>query len=116
MQTATTPVHKGVLNHIQERIIIAACAHFDVSELQLLTETDYHYVYIRQLCFYLVSENTVLNPRFIGCRFNRSRNAVKYGIEIIDSRVCIAKTKNIYGQTLGDLNKIAELAAISCVK
>lgn len=108
MTFATTQVRKGVLNQIQESVILAACVHFDISEQQLLSGTTYDFVYARQLCFFLIKQNTILNPKFIGHRFNLGRFTVAYGIEKIDA------TKNIYTQTLSDLKKIGQLASISC--
>ena len=92
---------------VQERVIKAACEHFEISEENLLKDTQYNVAYMRHLCYYLIKKNTNFSQRFIGFRFKQSRGPVRYGIELIDA------TKNIYSPTLADLTKIAEKAGIS---
>lgn len=94
-------------NPVQEKIIKAACNHFEISEPELLSITAYNVAYMRHICFYLIKCNTMLSKSAIGFRFNKTKSPVEHGIDIISC------TKSKYVQTLGDIKKIAEKAGIS---
>ncbi|MGZ5302522.1 MAG: helix-turn-helix domain-containing protein [Bacteroidia bacterium] len=97
------------VNHIspvQEAIIKAACAYFEITEDILLSGTTHNICYMRWCCFYLIKKNTFLSVKFIGNRFKKQRPAGSNGIDTIESR------KPIYMQTVCDLRTIAEKAGI----
>lgn len=86
-----------------ECVISAACQYFKVDRQQLIRE--YRMASARHLCYYIIFNSTTgVYDYDIGNYFNRKRTAVQYGIGLISSH------KNIYRQTLGNLNSIIEIA------
>lgn len=96
-------MEKVVISKVQEAIVTAACAHFEVTEDILINDTTFNVAYMRWCVFYLVKKNTFLTERFIGYRLKRKICAVRNGIETIEAR-------KIYRKTVEDLKKIAESA------
>lgn len=86
-----------------ECVISAACQYFDANRQQLIGE--YRMANARHLCYYIIATSTIgIYDYHIGSFFNKGRTAVQYGIGLISSH------KNIYRQTLGNLNGIIEIA------
>ncbi|MDI3319981.1 hypothetical protein [Pinibacter soli] len=86
-----------------ECVIKAACRHFEISEQQLIGENKL--ANIRHLCFYIIYNGTHgVYDYAIGQFFKKKRTAVQYGIDLIEHQ------KNIYRQTLGNLNSITAIA------
>jgi len=91
-------------NEMIEAIIKAVSQYYGISETLLFTGTSRDITRPRQICFWLIRENTSLSSYIIGFRFQKTRNPVDYGISVIDSE------KDIYRQTLVDLRNIAAKA------
>lgn len=82
----------------------AACLHFEITEDILLGDTSTDVANIRFICYWILANNSALKDYKIGHAFGKSRMAVNYGVGIIDIH------KKIYGQTLGNMRKVAAIA------
>jgi hypothetical protein len=85
-----------------ECVIQAACVYYGVGKAELMHDTSM--VKTRHLCFFAISRSTNLKDYVIGTFFGKKRTAIKYGIDTIDVH------KEIYRQTLDDLNNIIHIA------
>lgn len=84
-------------------VMSAACQYYNVSRELLINE--YRMANARHLCYFIIMSGTSgLYDYEIGVLFNRKRTAVQYGIGQISAH------KEIYRQTLGDLNSIIQIA------
>lgn len=92
---------------VQEKIITAVCAYFQITEDDLKQGSSFTVVRMRWLSWYLTKKNTFLSAAEIGKRMGYSRNAVDNGVENI---IC---QKKIYVQTVCNLKEIAQKAGIS---
>lgn len=82
----------------------AACLHFDISEDDLTNDQKPQMANIRFLCYWIIMRNTSLKDYMVSSAFNRTRHSVSYGVGLIDTH------REIYGQTLGNLRSIAQIA------
>lgn len=89
---------------IIETVIQAACNFYEISREELLTRQQTEVSQIRFICFYIISRNTSCKDHAIGSMFMRKRDAVRYGIDVVDTH------KKIYPQTLRNLNTVIDIA------
>jgi hypothetical protein len=105
----SNPSLKPVIYNPSDRELIAvvkkaACQHFEITESQLVNDSNPAVANIRFLCMWLIVENTGLKDYMIASIFNKSRSTVIYGIGVVDIH------KKIYRQTIDNLQTVAKIA------
>lgn len=87
-----TPHEREIIVAIKQ----AVCKVYEITEKDLLTNVSFSIECLRFYCFCLLMRNTCIKDYAIAEAFGKSRNAVKYGVEQIDSQ------KDVYKETLNN--------------
>lgn len=103
METKKVNTISPVCLELIDCVMGAACQYFNVSRELLINE--YRMANARHICYYIIINSTTgVYDYDIGKFFNRKRTAVQYGIGQISAH------KDIYRQTLGEINSIIQIA------
>lgn len=89
---------------ISRCIIAASCELYSITEEELCNSPDLEIVNLRFICFWVIESHLKLSRKNICRIFDKSKNAVYYGITKIE---CV---RNIYGSTLDQIKKLLEKA------
>jgi chromosomal replication initiation ATPase DnaA len=95
-----TPQVKEMIKAIKQ----AACDTYEISEDDLLNEGSYTVAALRFYCYWLLWKNAGLKDYAIAEAFGKSRNAVCYGLDQIESQ------RNVYREVTSALKTIAAQA------
>jgi len=92
-----TPGQREAVKAVKQSV----CERYEITESDLINDNSTAVAYLRFYCYWLLRNNTSLSEWAIAEAFSKSRTAVQYGIEKIDSQ------KDVYRDVAGNLREIA---------